>query len=124
MEIEVPESEVVDRITILELKAARLDGVAASHARERLAVLVGVWERSNGALVDEPELRTLRAINEQLWQVEDALRAHERSSDFGPAFVELARSVYQLNDRRAACKRRIDARLGSRWREHKGFSED
>lgn len=123
MQIEVPESEVVDRITILELKAAHLDGPAASHVRERLAGLLAIWERSNGALEQEPEVGALRAINARLWEVEDALRQHELDQDFGPAFVELARSVYLLNDRRAAAKRRIDARLGSRWREHKSYTD-
>lgn len=121
MQIEVPESEVVDRITILELKASRLDGAAAEEAEARAGALGGIWAQHHGPLGEEPELATLRTINGALWDVEDALRAHEAEGRFDETFVELARSVYRLNDQRAACKRRIDERLGSRWREHKGF---
>ena len=55
-------------------------------------------------------------------EVEDAIRACERAGDFGPRFVALARSVYQHNDRRAAIKRWINERLGSRFMEEKSYS--
>jgi hypothetical protein len=64
----------------------------------------------------------LKATNEALWQVEDDLRACERRQDFGPRFVELARSVYRHNDRRAELKRRINELLGSRLMEEKSYS--
>jgi hypothetical protein len=63
----------------------------------------------------------LKAVNETLWRIEDDLRRCERAEDFGPAFVELARSVYQTNDRRAALKRQINALLGSEIVEEKGY---
>ena len=63
----------------------------------------------------------LKSINESLWRVEDEIRACERDGDFGPRFIELARSVYQTNDRRAAVKRRINERLGSEIVEEKSY---
>lgn len=63
----------------------------------------------------------LRSINESLWDIEDEIRGCEQRSDFGPRFIELARSVYQTNDRRAAVKRQINERLGSRIVEEKSY---
>ena len=63
----------------------------------------------------------LKSINESLWRIEDDIRDCERDGDFGARFVELARSVYQTNDRRAAVKRRINERLGSEIVEEKAY---
>ena len=65
----------------------------------------------------------LRAVNEALWQIEDDVRDCERHRDFGPRFVELARSVYHTNDRRAELKRRVNELLGSRIVEEKAYAE-
>ena len=65
----------------------------------------------------------LKRVNETLWQVEDDVRLCERNQDFGPRFVELARSVYQNNDRRAALKRRINELAGSALVEEKGYGD-
>ena len=63
----------------------------------------------------------LQAVNETLWQIEDEIRACEAQGDFGPRFVELARSVYQSNDRRSAIKRRINEASGSAIVEEKFY---
>ena len=81
MWIEVPHGEVVDRITILELKAALLQGDAQVHAQTRCAHLVQQWESAHGALDELSELAALREVNRALWDVEDALRAHEARQD-------------------------------------------
>jgi len=65
----------------------------------------------------------LTSVNEQLWDVEDAIRGCERNGDFGLRFVELARSVYRSNDRRAALKRAINELLGSAIVEEKSYAE-
>ena len=65
----------------------------------------------------------LRGVNESLWQVEDELRQSESAGDFGPRFIELARSVYRLNDRRASIKRQVNEALGSRLMEEKSYQE-
>ena len=64
----------------------------------------------------------LKASNASLWRIEDEIRVCERNGDFGPHFVELARSVYETNDRRAALKRRINERLGSEIIEEKSYA--
>lgn len=65
----------------------------------------------------------LRSVNEALWIIEDEIRGCERAGDFGPKFVELARSVYKNNDHRAALKRRINERLGSVIVEEKSYND-
>ena len=65
----------------------------------------------------------LRRVNEELWEIEDAIRECERRQDFGPRFVELARSVYRSNDRRAALKRRVNELLGSAIVEEKSYTD-
>jgi hypothetical protein len=122
--IEVGAGELVDRRTILEIKArhARSDE-QRQRVRKELARLARV---AAGAGLDtamvEAEIAELRDLNGQIWDVEDQLRACEAGREFGPRFVELARSVYRLNDRRALLKRRIDVRQGSQAREEKIYS--
>lgn len=121
--IEVSPGELVDRITILEIKAERMEEEAKlANVREELRTL----ERARDAsLRPEPEVARLttglKAVNEALWEIEDAIRDCERAGDFGPRFIELARSVYRQNDRRAALKREINAALGSRLVEEKSY---
>ena len=64
----------------------------------------------------------MRAINRQLWTIEDDIRAQEAAGDFGERFIDLARSVYRCNDQRAAIKRRINAASGSSLVEEKGYA--
>jgi hypothetical protein len=64
----------------------------------------------------------LKVINEALWDIEDAIRCCERTQDFGPRFIELARSVYHQNDQRAAVKRQINDLLGARLIEEKSYA--
>lgn len=123
MRIEVPHGEVADRISILRLKVER---VADPGAREQvcahLAALEAAWARAGlPALEHAPGFSELCAVNARLWAVEDALRACERNGRFDGDFVALARSVYQLNDRRAALKRTLDEVLGSPLREVKSY---
>jgi hypothetical protein len=65
----------------------------------------------------------LREVNEALWEIEDAIREEERDQRFGERFIELARSVYQRNDRRAALKKRINEALGSAIVEEKSYTD-
>lgn len=122
--IEVSPGELLDRITILEIKTERIgDPTKLANVREELAVL---RRARDGAIPAGPEVArieaALKAVNERLWEVEDALRDCERAGDFGTRFVELARSVYRTNDRRAALKRELNLALGSRLVEEKSYS--
>ncbi len=122
--VEVSPGELLDKITILEIKSQR---IAESAKLRNVAVELQTLEAARRrALPDSPQLAVmvaeLRAINEALWQIEDDIRRCEQDGDFGPRFVELARSVYRTNDRRAALKRRINDLLGARIVEEKSYA--
>lgn len=86
-----------------------------------LALLQGV---AGGAMARVPgAIVRLQAVNEDLWDIEDAIREREAAHDFGARFVALARAVYRQNDRRAAIKREINRRLGSALVEEKSYAE-
>jgi predicted nucleic acid-binding Zn-ribbon protein len=124
--IEISPGELIDRITILEIKAERIGDAAKSAAASRLlAVLRNVREECLPADSRLDELTaTLKQTNERIWDVEDELRSLEGESRFDDSFVQLARSVYKLNDRRAALKRRVDDLLGSDLAEVKSYPRD
>lgn len=121
--VEISPGELIDRITILEIKSERIaDPAKLANIRRQLGALQALRDREIG----DPEglaplSGELRAINESIWESEEGLRACERSEDFGAWFVELARTVYRQNDRRAAVKRAIDERLGSTLFEEKSY---
>jgi hypothetical protein len=123
--IEVPVSagELVDKLTILEIKSERIDDAAKlANVRRELAgltAIVGPLLAANEALAALKS--SLRTVNETLWQIEDDIRDCERRKDFGPSFVALARGVYRNNDKRAALKREIDKLLGSELTEEKSY---
>lgn len=123
MRIDVPHGEVVDRITILELKLTHLtDPHKLAQARDALAALTEAWGRDGPTPLEDLEaLPRLRAVNQALWDVEEDLRALEAQGRFDARFVELARSVYRLNDERARLKGAIDERTGSALREPKSY---
>lgn len=123
-DVPVSWGELIDKVTILEIKAERitrpeaLANVAREH-RLLSAIAVQVDRHSDiAALTAE-----LKQVNAELWDVEDALREHEARGSFGAGFVEFARSVYRLNDQRAATKRRINMLLGSELCEEKSYAE-
>jgi hypothetical protein len=123
--IPVAPGELVDKITILEIKAERMtDAAKITNVRRELELLKEVRGRSVAA---SPELdgltRDLKRANETLWEIEDAIRRCEQCQDFGERFVELARAVYVNNDRRALLKRRINELLGSSIVEEKEYVE-
>lgn len=121
MLVPLPYGEVADRLVILDLKLARVADPAKRDATRRLRdAIAAAWTAGGLPPLDAmPEHPALCEVNAALWDIEDALRAHEARGDFGDAFVALARAVYATNDRRAALKAAIDARLGSALTEPK-----
>lgn len=125
MPILIPVSwgELLDKITILEIKSRRIaDPAKLDNVRRELKALNDVVA-AHGAPLDPlaDVMNDLRAVNEALWDIEDEIRDCERKQDFGARFVELARSVYHSNDRRAALKRVLNDRLGSELVEEKSY---
>ena len=121
IKIEISPGELLDKISILEIKSERIAD-KAKLGRE-LDTLV----RSRDATVPDGEAvrtlyRELKSINETLWDIEDRIREREKASDFGPAFIELARAVYITNDKRAATKQAIDRLMQSDIGEVKSYA--
>ena len=122
--VEIAPGELIDKITILEIKMERMtDPEKLENVRLEWKVLTASRDEN---LTPSPELDAitadLKSVNEQLWEIEDDIRDLERDKDFGDKFVELARSVYNTNDKRAAFKRDINMLLGSRLVEEKSYA--
>jgi hypothetical protein len=116
--------ELIDKITILEIKAERLaDGQKLANVRAELCALIAARD---AALPPSPPLARLGAalkeVNRALWQIEDDIRDCEREGDFGPRFIALARAVYRTNDQRAALKREINQLLDAAIVEEKSYA--
>jgi tetratricopeptide (TPR) repeat protein len=125
LQIEVAPGELIDKITILEIKQQRIaEPAKRANVSAELELLVAARDR---AIPPSPRLAELTAelkqTNRALWDIEDAIRACERTRDFGPRFIELARSVYHQNDRRALLKRQINELLGSSLIEEKSYTK-
>jgi hypothetical protein len=125
-EIRVPVSpgELLDKLTILRIKAARIaDPEKLANVRRELALLEAAWREALPASVARlgEDEAALARVNAALWDVEDALRECEAAQRFDAEFVALARSVYRHNDERAAIKRRVSAKLGSALIEEKSY---
>lgn len=117
--------ELLDKITILRIKAERIQDVAKqANVRAELEALEAQWSRHPASAQDIDGLvASLRAVNERLWVIEDDIRAKERAGTFDSEFIELARSVYIENDDRARLKRLINERLGSPLVEEKSYQD-
>jgi len=126
MNLSVPigPGELIDKITILEIKSERL------AARDKLAnvraELAALTRARDAAIAASPALDQLTAalkqVNQALWRIEDEIRDCERAADFGPRFISLARAVYRTNDERAALKRRINDLLDADIVEEKSYA--
>ncbi len=125
LQVEVSAGELVDKITILEIKAERIaDPDKVANVQRELRSLVAARSAALPSSRELDELTAeLRGINERLWEIEDDIRDCERKSDFGERFIELARAVYRTNDRRAAAKRGINELLGSELVEEKDYAD-
>lgn len=123
--VPISPGELLDKVTILRIKAGRMtDPSKLANVRLELELLERTWAATPHASVDlAADIGALQAVNERLWDIEDDIREQERAQDFGPRFVELARAVYFENDERAAIKKRINTRLGSRIVEEKSYRD-
>jgi Family of unknown function (DUF6165) len=122
---EIAPGELLDKITILEIKRSRTKEESKLHnIRVELGALLAVKARSLRSSRELDRITTqLKAVNEELWEIEDNIRLEEKRQDFGARFIELARSVYHKNDKRAALKKQINLLLGSQIVEEKSYSQ-
>ena len=123
--VEIAPGELIDKITILEIKLANIeDDAKLENVRREYEILMDTFRAH---IQETDDLRRLidelRAANQKLWDIEDEIRDLERAKDFGDQFVAVARSVYRSNDARAATKRKINKLLNSVIVEEKSYAE-
>lgn len=123
--VPISPGELIDKITILEIKSARMTDAAKLHnVRTELNLLMETWRASDYSKVDiTAEWAGLRDVNTKLWVIEDDIRDKELAGEFDAKFIELARAVYVTNDERAKIKRAINTKLGSALVEEKSYKE-
>ena len=125
LSVPVSVGEVVDKVTILEIKSDRiadtdkLRNIATEIDALRPLVSGGVFDTDEVVALTD----ALRAVNGELWDIEDDIRAEEAAGRFGDRFIELARAVYVTNDRRAELKKKINLATGSELVEEKSYED-
>jgi hypothetical protein len=122
MEILCPISagELLDKISILRIKRRRIANLSKlGHVHKELEALSGVAAKLGAPY--ESLVEKLQKVNEQLWDVEDAIRVKERRQEFDDDFIALARSIYRLNDERFELKNRANEHFGSDIAEQKSY---
>ena len=117
--------ELIDKITILEIKSEQIrDAAKLANVRDELQILNRMWHMDVNSRTDiAAERAELKRINQALWDIEDEIRLKEKAQAFDARFIELARAVYFTNDKRAAVKREINLKLGSRLVEEKSYQD-
>lgn len=123
--IELSVGELLDKVTILQIKSERIsDQVKLENINKELEVLTALWEASAYSQRDLKEnIQALKEVNEVLWDIEDKIRDKERDKSFDQEFIELARSVYFTNDKRAEIKKVINTKTGSELVEEKSYKK-
>jgi len=124
LNVKTAPGEFLDKLTILEIKSERIgDPGKLENVRRELELLRTTWAASPLSARDVSALvADLKQVNETLWGIEDRIRALEAERRFDEDFIELARSVYRTNDRRASIKRAINVALGSDILEEKSYT--
>jgi hypothetical protein len=127
MKIEVSNGEIVDKMTILELKLDKIKNITQlKNIEKEWAVLndcvMALYQIYGGSKLYS-KVDELSEINSQLWDIEDWIRDCEKEQRFDKEFVELARSVYKLNDQRSEVKRQINILTKSNFVEEKSYSK-
>jgi len=125
IKVELAYGELLDKITILQIKSERItDVVKVANVNKELNLLNSLWGSDEKSSADiTSEFKALKEINEKIWDIEDGIRDKERAKEFDEKFIELARSVYFSNDKRAEIKRAINLKLGSDLIEEKSYSD-
>jgi len=122
MKVEVSNGELVDKLSILEIKLKKIqDGEKLKNVRKEYELL----EIAVGQIIekDDPLYRELLDVNQKLWEIEDRIRELEKNKDFGKDFIETARMVYMNNDIRAKIKQQINLKTNSDLFEEKSYED-
>jgi len=122
MNIEVSHGEIVDKLTILQIKKENItDPIKLDNIVKEYNYLLSVVETDLGISLESPEYLELLSINKELWVIEDDIRDKERIKEFDEDFIKLARSVYYTNDVRAKIKKEINLKYSSGFVEEKSY---
>jgi hypothetical protein len=123
MRIEVSHGEIVDKLSILNIKKDNIiDEVKLVNINKEYLYLHEIVFSDLNINYDDDYLRLLE-VNKKLWDIEDKIRDKERNKEFDDEFIELARSVYHTNDIRANIKKEINAKYGSQFVEEKSYNK-
>ena len=125
IQIDISVGELLDKITILQIKSERISDVAKlENINKELGILQTQWSSSSYKNNDLDKItNALKIVNEKLWDIEDKIRIKESQQCFDNEFIELARSVYFVNDERAKIKRELNSQSGSALVEEKSYSD-
>ena len=125
IKVELAYGELLVKVTILQIKSERItDKSKLANVNKELELINNLWKSDEKSSVDiSNEFTALKEINEKIWDIEDGIRDKERVKEFDEKFIELARSVYFSNDKRAEIKRAINLILGSELLEEKSYSD-
>ena len=122
MNIEVSHGEIVDKLTILQIKNQNItDPIKLDNIVKEYDYLLSIVENDLGISTESPEYLELLSINKELWVIEDDIRDKERVKEFDEDFVKLARAVYYTNDVRAKIKKEINLKYSSGFVEEKSY---
>ena len=124
LQVPVSYGELLDKIAILEIKSERMtDEAKLANVRDELELLERAWRAHPAARADvAAERAALKQVNAVLWDIDDRISRKEQAQAFDEEFIALARAVYVRNDERAAIKRTLNLKLGSRLVEEKSYS--
>ncbi len=114
--------ELIDKITILEIKQIHMTGIKLKNVNKELKLLRNILQDKN-LEIDIDLINSLKEVNNNLWQIEDNIRIKERDQKFNKEFIQLARSVYKENDKRASIKKEINQKYNSELVEEKSYRD-
>ena len=114
--------ELIDKITILEIKTIHLTGIKLKNVKKELSLLKSVLN-DQSIEIDINLINKLKDVNKYLWKIEDNIRIKESSQEFDREFIQLARSVYKENDKRASIKKEINVKYHSELVEEKSYNQ-
>jgi hypothetical protein len=113
--------ELIDKITILEIKQIHMTGIKLKNVDKELKLLKNTLKDTN-LEIDIDLINNLKDVNKKLWEIEDNIRIKESNQEFDKKFIELARSVYNENDKRASIKKEINQKYNSELVEEKSYN--
>ena len=113
--------ELIDKITILEIKKKHMTGIKLINVDKELKLLKNILQDTN-LQIDIDLINNLKEVNNNLWEIEDNIRTKESKQKFDKEFIQLARSVYKENDKRASIKKEINQKYNSELVEEKLYN--